>query len=94
MHDQGVLLLHNHGLGRTFDWWNHPPEVDPKKGCLQDVLSSTELGVGLEAPERLQRDRRILTPAELFPADGSATMVIAPSVFSSTKWTKCSLTDK
>jgi hypothetical protein len=53
-----------------------------------------ELGKGLEAPERLKKDRRILTPADLFPAAGSTTTMIVLSVFSSTKWMKDSLTDK
>jgi hypothetical protein len=60
--------------------------VDPNKCCLRDVLSTTELGVGSEALEILKQDRKILTPTDLFPVDGSMIMVITPSVFSSTKW--------
>jgi hypothetical protein len=63
-----------------FDWWDHPPEQDPNQRRLIDVLSTTELGPVSEAPERLKRD--------VIPGTGSSGLVVAPSVFSPTTWTK------
>jgi hypothetical protein len=90
----GGVTTNRSWIGQNqFDWWDHPPEQDPNQRRLQDVLSTTELGLVSEDPERLKKDQRILLPTDLLPAGGSSGLVIAPSVFSPTKWTKRSLTD-
>ena len=33
-----------------FEWWEHPPELDPNHRWLRDVLSPTKLGKVLVAP--------------------------------------------
>jgi hypothetical protein len=87
-HTGGVTTCRSWIGQNQFNWWDHPPEQDPNHRRLRDVLSMTELGLVSEAPEQLKRDKRILFPDDLLPTGAGTGMVIAPSVFSPTKWTK------